>query len=1062
MVRKRDGMKNTSQPVRTFTAYLQQKIDTIRKRIVYRTKKDFTPSLVETAEKDGTLWLSFSDGETTQELTLPVPRLQDNGNLVIERGHVCRACGTWMIEDREYDYWELMLWALTERVERYFPTSSKRIFIERLLRSFEYGASPIVFRNFQRIIDDLINRLPLVGTDMQSWAMCNRVQILDPEWDTFSPKQALDYQKKLNERMFPWTSLGQSDSGMCNNTLLKKDVRATVPFGLAHHNPRRNLYQTLGMRGDETPTILSATEKILADKGVVRTGWNLMTAFVDMPMNFEDQIIVNERLKHLFITETRSFTCHGTVLADEGDDVYFLYPLSIEPDGTIVRFNIHSDSATVKSIEETQINFNGAKTDVKVITIEFKRLFKDGFKLTNRHGNKGIIFMTDTGTVHDPVRGEVPIDVIVSAQSVMKRKNFGQLFEALSTLLNGPDKEIVIKDDFVAHLKVVKEALVRNGYRKDGTLDITTRWGDFKAVCGWIHWGCIKTPEDQIWTKHDTKQTNSKDLRTAGNKISHIELRALVTIFGKANPIIKEIMEHWQGEEFVFESMKVLDTTRGIEPTLPVVAWSDVCHVNQREGFFHDLAELTGSVADSSMFQYGFYVSLPDDCRYVINRVNDRMFSEEFMLTNDIQESHGTVVLDKIMVPPAFMRKPWKHQSGKYGLSDVAALLNTIVGAIYRFKNKEGTMEQIGRAIYLYLHGMSRMLSTKTGSISNYCMAIRYPNTVKGTAAIGEGLGPNEVEIHEHMARDLKIRDGNFVLVERFPCLGFMSLRVQKVRVSRDPSAKYVIRVSGNSLSSQALDFDGDVLYLMSFHTPQSQEALKNEFENPHPQRAEAYKRASDKKSPCFNEMDLDAYNIEIFTALTAEQSADIIEGLTGIKRGTGTIIALCYNLMRILERSVGYDDANMSVALEVLLDKVANSVFSMKHAGRSLEAECRKAICTADIDQMLDLGFDPEASVVLAETLRRLAQEVGFNPNSLKSYFKRCESEGKSSIVNIIVRRFHKVWFTSRSNLHPVLVLENLETPAEDLSGWLFHYARIKWEENSGKRPNVQQCDVG
>ncbi|MCK5019911.1 MAG: hypothetical protein KAS32_22845, partial [Candidatus Peribacteraceae bacterium] len=413
-------MKNTSQPVRTFVEHLRFAINTIRKRIVYRTKKDFSPDITEITTKDDTLWLTFGDGESSQELTIPIPRLEENGNLVITRGHVRRACGTWMIEDCEYNYWEVMLWALTERVERYFPTSSKRIFVERLLRSFEYKASPIVFRNFQRIIDDIVNKLPLVGTDMQSWAMCNRVQILDPDWDTFTSKQALEYQKKLNKEKFPWTSLGQSESGMCNNTILKQDVRATIPFGLAHHNPRRNLYQTLGMRGDETPGIMSVSEKILANKGIVRTGWNLATAFVDMPANFEDQIIVSERLRHLFITETKSFTCHGTILSDEGDEVYFHYPLSIEPDGTIIRFNLHSDSASVKSIEDTQINFNGSKTDVKVVTVEYKRLFKDGFKLTNRHGNKGIIFMTDTGVMHDPVRGEVPIDVIISAQSVMK------------------------------------------------------------------------------------------------------------------------------------------------------------------------------------------------------------------------------------------------------------------------------------------------------------------------------------------------------------------------------------------------------------------------------------------------------------------------------------------------------------------------------------------------------------------------------------------------------------------------------------------------------------------
>jgi hypothetical protein len=1037
-------MKDGNSDVVSFITNLRNAVKTTREKIVYRTQEGLAADLSDVQVHNNTLWLTFSDGETTQELTIPIPQKDSSGNLIIEKGHVKRSCGTWMIEGEEKSFWQVMLWITTQRVEKYFNTFSKRIFLERLLRSFSYKAAPLVFKNFQRIVDDIINRLPLVGTSMQSWAMCNRVQILDPAWDNFTPKEALAYQRKLNKDFFPWTSLGQSDSGMCNNTLLKIDVRETIPFGLSHHNPRRNLYQTLGMKGDEEPSVMSVTESKLADNGIVRKGWNLMTAFVDMPLNFEDQIIVSDRLKDLFVTEKRSFTCHGLLLADEGDDISFLYPLSIEPDGSVVRFNIHSDSAVVSSIKDEEINFNGTKTNVKVVTVEYKRLFKDGLKITNRHGNKGIIIMSkDTGVVHDPVRGEVPIDIIVSAKSVQKRKNFGQLLEALTTLIHGTEEKTVIEDDYVAHTDVVKEALVRKGYKKDGTMKVSTGWGDFKAVAGWVHWGCIKTPEDQIWTRHDTLSTNNKDLRTAGNKVSHIEMRALVTIFGKKNAIIEEIMQHWQGYESVFESLKILNTMRGHFPELPVVDWSDITSVDQSNGFFHELAELSNSVADETKHEKGFYIKLPQEFKYTIDGE-----VEEFLPAGEVVDKPGMITLDKIMVPPSFMRRPWKHQSGKYGLSDASALINNIIVSIYKFKSGIGKEEQIGRNIYLYLHGIADMLSSKSGSISSYCMAIRYPHTVKGTAAVGEGLAPNEIEIHESMARDLKVHDGSFVLVERFPCLGFMSLRVQRVKVTSDPNAKYVIRVSGNSLASQALDFDGDVLYLMSFHTPAAKEALAKEFNNPNPERVKAYKKASDKNVPCFREIDLDEYNIEIFPSITAEQNGDIVEGLTGIKRGTGTIIALCYNLMRILENNVGYNDENTSVALEILLDKVANSVFSMKHAGRSLESECREAICTADVEKMVTLGFDPQASVVLAETIKSLAKQIGFSPDHLKEYFHRAEKEGRSSIVNIIARTFHKIWFTSRSKLHPTVILENLNAPPADLSSWLFVYSRTKWEE--------------
>ena len=1041
----------------TFLSHIDTEAKIVSKRLLRHSP---SPVLRSSSIVDGILWMEFSNGEEVQNITIPIPEVQKNGNYIITtQSGVQRAVGTWLIEDVEYNYWQLLAWLFTQRVEQYVPTSSKRAYLSRLLVSFNYDQAPLVFRNFQKIIDGFINKLPLIGTDMQAWAMCNRVQVLDPNWDTFTPQEALAYQRDLNLKKFPWTSLGQSDSGMCNNTLLKADVRKTIPFGLSHHNPRRNLFQTLGMKGDETPSVMSVTEKELANKGIVRGGWNWMTAFVDLPENFEDQIIVSERLFNLFMEERRKFICHGKVMVEVDDETSFLHPISIEPDGSIVRFHLRTDSAIVESIDDTQINFNGAKKDVKSVTIKYRRVFKDGFKITNRSGNKGIVMVTDTGVVHDPVRGDIPIDVIVSAKSVMKRKNFGQLLEALTTLLHGKDREIVVEDDITSHTDKVKEALKDKGYNDDGTCRITTRWGSFSAVSGWVHWGAIKTPEDQVWNKFDTRNTNNRELRVAGNKFSLIESKALITTFGPNNPVLSEIEYYRQGHDIVFDAVKVLGTMRGDLPNLPVMPWEAIKYIDQKSGFFHDLVDFGGTVADTSIFHSAFYIMLPAEYRYVIRRSGNIEFSEDFVHVSELQNTNGCVVLDRILIPPAKLRKPWKHQSGKYGLSDIAALINIIIGAIHKHNSGEAKAEQIGRAIYLYFHGLSKMLSTKTGVISSLCMSVRYPWTVKGTAAIGENLESNNVEIHTSMAKDLKVKTGDFVLVERFPCLGFMSLRVQKVKVTHDPECRYIIRVSGNSLSSQALDFDGDVLYLMSFHSLDSKEALEKEFYQPHPARLEAYKAAADKKIPATKELTLDDYKMEIFPSIDAETNADIVAGLTGIKRGTGTIIALCYNILRIMEKNIGFRDIDMSIAIERLLDKVANSVFSMKHAGKSLEAECREAICTADVEKMIALDLDPVASAALAEIVIKKAEELGFSRHYLKEYFYKSEKEGRSSIINLIIRKDHKIWLTSRSNLHPVNILENLDSAPGDLAGWMFQYSKKKWESETSLNERQAAC---
>lgn len=1034
--------------------------DRIEKKLFFRKETPAT-KLLSIEVDSNTIWLTFAKEGVKQTISIPAPEILPNGNSIITtQSGVQRAVGTWMVEDKELTYWELITWLFTGRIENYVNTSSKRIYLERLFRSFDWGAAPVVFRNFQRILDDFINKLPLVGTNMQVWAMCNRVQILEPGWDSFTPKEALKYQHNKNLKHFPWTSLGQSDSGMCNNTLLKEDIRKTIPFGLSHHNPRRNLYQTLGMRGDEAPTVMSVSEKKLSYDGIQRSGWNLMTAFLDLPENFEDQIIVSKRLANLFIEESRKFVCYGNVIVEEGDEVYFLHPISIEPDGSYTRFNLHADKAFVDKVEDTNINFNGSKITVKSVTIKYKRLFKDGFKLTNRSGNKGIIVMNETGVMHDPIRGSVPVDVIVSSKSVGKRKNFGQLLEALTTLLHG-NKEIVVKDSIVCHTDNIKKALHKKGYNEDGTCKISNPWGDFNAVCGWVHWGCIKTPEDQLWNKFDTRTTNSREVRTAGNKFSHIETRALITSFGPKNPLVGEILSHRQGTDLVFESLKALDTLRGNEPKLPIIRYDMLKFVDQSSGFFHELGELEKTAADPNIFSEGFYLALPENYVYVIRSLGRGEYSEEFEHRDNVINTENCVILNKIMVPGANLRKFWKHQSGKYGLSGVSAMVNNIIGSIKQFMNGEVEKDQIGRAIYMYFHGLSKNLSGKNGFISTMCMAVRYPWTVKGTAAVSECLEPNEIEIHASMAKDLGVITGDLVLVERFPCLGFMSLRVQKVRVTDETSCKYVIRVSGNSLASLALDFDGDVLYLMSFHSADSRKALEEEFNNPHKDRLEAFKKAADKKIPTVNEMALDEYNIEIFPEIGASTNANIVRGLTGIKRGTGTIIALCYNLMRIIEREIGYNNIEMAVAMEKLLDRVANSVFSMKHAGKSLEAECREAICTADVEKMIALDLDPIAGAELARIILNKAEELGFSQESLKEYFKVAEEEGKSSIVNTIVRKEHKCWFASRSQLHPVNMLNNLDAPPEDLSGTLFYHAKRDWEKRAsreGLNENIQR----
>lgn len=919
-----------------FREFVLFEFDRITRRIDYRSKSSTGVGL-EIYNDDYFTFLRFSGNDVSQVAEVPMPRTNEVGNTVIGRD-VLRAVGTWHMKDKEVSFWQLMKTILIDRIEDLFPQYpgvGKRSQIEKIIRSFSFGRAPLIVKNFQRIVNDIINKLPICGTDMQVWAMNNRVMFVEPAFNTLPPQDALEYLHEKNKKFFPWTSIGLSDSAMVKDYLLKVDLRKFTPFGVKHHNPMRNLYQTLGMVGEEQPLVKTESSSKLESLGVRRTGYNWMTVFLDLPLNFEDQLIVSARHQDKVNSSTRTYLSFGKVLVNEGEELGFGSILSHEPGNKLLTFTVHADSAKVTSIEEVSVVLGGVPTKAYRTTVQLNRRFKDGFKFTNLHGNKGIAVFCETGMMFDPIRHRyVDIDIIVSAKTVGNRRNFGQIFEAFTTLLSGPDKTTVIPDDYFCNVTSVKKALVKAGAREDGTCEVETKWGKFKAVCGWVFWGLIKEPEDAIWEKKDVVRTNQVGLRPAGNKISHIELKALTTMLGPGSSVVKEVLSHQEGADIVAEYIKVLKSVRGEVVSPNTVKWESIKPILQTAGFLHNKEELSDTISDESLMKDGFMLSLPVDYRTFVPK-NESEEVEEGLFVDEI--AAGTMFsTNKLYVPFVELREPWQHQSGKWGISDLAAAVNNILIAI-----TTGDKVDISRTIRNYIKLASDKLSSKTGLVSTYCMAVRYPHSAKATAMVSDSLPENTIEIHSSMALDLGVSTGDYVLVERFPCLGFMSVRVQKVQVTDNPASRFVIRVSGSSLASQALDFDGDTLYVLSFKNRASNEELEYHFRFPNETIAKFIKESSDKKKPCVRELNLDDYcGLSLkngqppmsFAELTRDVQAEIAKTLIGIKMNTGSVVALGYNMMRIIEKNVGYEDVETSAEAEVILDSISNSVFGSKH----------------------------------------------------------------------------------------------------------------------------------
>lgn len=994
---------------------------------------------------DDTIWFSFTKGKETHSFSVPLLK-EEKSVMLIEQNEVSRAVCPFLMKDEDValDYYAVMTRILIDtRLEGIISPSliKKGPFIQQVVWSFENGDTSRVMYNLQRAINEVVNRMPLYETDMNSWVMNRRLIIIDPVFDEIrSPEDRLQYQIDKSKYYFSrgWTPIGLADSNLSDkNYTLTFDIRHLTPFGMRYHNPQRNLYSTLKMKGDELPKIRSGSMQALMDQNITRTGWNLFTLFVDIPDVFEDQIMVDLSHRNKYVKYDKRFQCYGMLRVKEGQSLKRGQTLSIAKDGMVKRFDVDADRAKVKKIKRSFVNVGGVKTEVFNVMVEYRRYLRDGMKFTNLHGNKGIIRMKELGHMIDPRSGETrKIDVIVSGKSIKKRKNFGQVLEALlNNTTPEEQKPIVLADDYEVSMDVVKTVLKANGLPEDGTWAGETYVGPQEGICGEVFWGVSASVESSLWDNGATIRKNTRGLRTAGLKLSHVELRALQTRFGKDNAVLDEILSYAQGSDDLHEYLRILKGKKGeFSEGLPVHHVLNLKYVDQSGGTIVDADAIKGTIVDEKFEPEGFLMQLPIAYQ-VIRNARGEIEYQGAPLRGQLPEGQ-VYTYDKLYVPRAALRRCWKHDAAKYGLSELGVLLNNILIMSYRLlgavtEPRHYTM--LYNAIGLYFSRVAKILGTKRGEIAQLGMSIRYPFSTKAIATLCNRLPENTVEIHEEMAKQLRVKNGDVVLVERFPCLGFMSIRPQKIRTTKDEMARYTIRVSGNCLCSLGLDFDGDVIYLASFHTPEAKELLRKEWEQPNAECYDVICSLNNKAGcPTVDNSGLDDYNISKFEDLTAETHAAIVSNATGVKSHTGPVIALAYNMMRILENSHVADDQATNVAIEYFLDRVGNTVFKQKHGVKSLHAIVTEAICCGDVETLVSEGFDRATSQTIVDVIREKAKAL--RVYDLVRYYHRAKERGWSNIINRIVRMENKIYYASRAQLEGLELLDHLESEAVDI----------------------------
>ena len=1002
---------------------------------------DFTFSAALYIEEvDNTILIKMTRDEHQHTLSIPKPFMVNGVSLLSSNGVQRAECQYyWKAQNRRMSFVDLISEILFGFPSHMLPEhllKSNSTVMQQLRYAYDNDRVAFTVRTIQKRIDYVVYNLPMHETDFNSLVMNHRITIFDPEFDCMTnPEEQHAYQVEKNKLYYQygWSSLGLSDGCLADkNYMLDCDLRKLSPFGLGFHNPRRNLYSTLGMKGDETPLVHSKTTEKLMNMGLSRRGWNLFTVFMDLPDVWEDQLMVDISHQDKFIEYDKRIICHGQPVVEVGQSISFRDPIFINKAEKIKTFDVACDFAVVSSIEQSESTVGGVAHLIYVITVAYRRYLKDGTKLTNLAANKGVIRMKELGYAINPKTGEEQkIDVIVSSKAVLKRKNYTQVLEAILNTVND-NNPTVIEDNVKLTEEDVVKALTDSGYNADGTWECYTYMGKFRGVSGKVFWGVTHDADDTTWKPGATHVLNGRGLREAGLKFSNIEFRALTTRFGIDNPIEREIISHAQGHEDVKELLEILNFKLG-KAVLnhPLVNVKDINPLRQDSGLMHLPEELEGTIVDPELSEDGFMLKLPVQYQISLDK-NFNVLTEGFpynLEEVDGEEVYKQFTFDTVYVPYDNLRKCWKHDINQVGLNDIGNSLNTLVTMCHNYlaDDQSGTaISMLYSSIVHYFRIVAQKLSTKRGEISVHGMSVRYPNSAKGVATLSNNLPPNTIEIHHTMARSIHVSDGDVVLVERFPCLGFMSLRPQKIKVTSDSMCKYTIRVSGNSLGSLSLDFDGDVLYIAAFYSDEAVEALEKEFYSPNEDCYKQIVKFNEKMgTPRTKEMSLPDYMISSFEPLTTDVHAEIISKLTGVKSNTGPVVALAYNILRIMENSQYAIDQRLSVSVEVFVDTIANSVFKQKHGAKSPHQIVTDAVCSADEQALIGGGFDREVSEIICGTIRDKAREVGVD--NVKQYHAYVKLNGGASIINKIIKAQNLLYFTSRSSLEGCKVAKNV-----------------------------------
>jgi hypothetical protein len=241
-----------------------------------------------------------------------------------------------------------------------------------------------------------------------------------------------------------------------------------------------------------------------------------------------------------------------------------------------------------------------------------------------------------------------------------------------------------------------------------------------------------------------------------GLKFSHVEMRALETIFGKDNPVTDEIMSYMQGSDNLQEILKMNASKVGEIPQgIPTLTHDQVRSVDQRHGTIVPETAISGTVVDENFVGGGFALRLPFPYQTVYDLDGELLHEGAPMgvenMTPDQRASIGKVFeTSHIYVPEGTLRKCWKHASGRFGLNDLGVIVNGVVNTMKTADGRQHERYPLPHLLLDTYHVFQAYFGHSGHEDGRDC----HPCHGGEISVLGKGYGLSEHHIAQERGRD--------------------------------------------------------------------------------------------------------------------------------------------------------------------------------------------------------------------------------------------------------------------------------------------------------------------